>query len=432
MKLAQTLVLLLLPLPLLVWAVLSGHYRRSLVPLVAVAGIYVFTCVGAGRVIYDPALYTDAYFYTMVLVILGCYAAYGVILATGSSTQVDYVGISTERATGRTLILFTLLWTYSAAMLALYVSRHGAPPLIPILTGSGPVDVYAIRAEKTTSLREGSHWYVLGLQTVPYFTFIYAYALRTLERTRKTALLFAVSLVVTLGFATSFANKDVLLHLALYVILVQACLGRKGVRLRSALLYAALGLGSVFLFLRLYLMDRGALAVLSLFGRYLADRLLFVYAEAHALILQIFPQEHAFFYGQAFANPGGILPFVPVDLSQFLGYRVLGHLANYASPSFSHGYANFGVAGLLLILAIMTAELVVIQLVFRRLPRSLLFLSAYVLVAERMIRYGSESIQNVVAEEVVLFLVGVIVIHALLQDFSALTLPRAPRAEPSP
>jgi len=426
MKLAQSLVLLLLPLPLLLWAMLSGHYRRCLAPFVAISGIYVFTCLGSARVVYNPTLYSDTYFYSMILVILGCYAAYALLLGAGSQVEVEYLAIGSERAAGRTLILFGLLWAYSAGILALYIFRHGLPPLFAILQGSGPIDVYALRAQKTTSLPEGSHWYVLGLQSVPYFTFIYSYVLRSLERTRATTLLFAVSTVVTLGFATSFANKDVLLHLMLYVVLVKACLGHRGVRLRTVLVYGGVGLASVFLFLRLYLLDRSALAVLSLFGGYLADRLLFVYAEAHALIVHIFPREHAFFYGRAFANPGGLLPFEPVDLSQYLGYRVMGHLANYASPSFSFGYANFGIAGVALILGIMAAELMLVQLVFRWLPRSTLFLSVYVLIAERMIRFGSDSIQNVLAEEVILFLGGAVMAHVLLRDLSTM----APQQEP--
>jgi hypothetical protein len=423
MRFLQVVALAGLPLPLLVWAVRSGHYRRCLAPFVAVSGIYVFTCLGAGRVIYDPRLYSDAYFYTMLLVIVGCYAAYGLLLGAGRAVEVDYAGQAPERHLGRILIVFAVLWSYSAAILALYVSRHGLPPLLALLTGSGPADLYAIRGEKTTSLAEGSHWYVLGLQTVPYFTFIYAYVHRSLARSRAATLLLLLSGVLALAFATSFANKDVVLHLALFVVLAQACLGRRGVRPAQVLLYAALGLGSVFLFLRIYLLDRGALDVLQLFGGYLVDRLLFVYAEAHAHIVRIFPQEHAFFDGRALANPGGLLPFVPVELSQYLGYRVLGHLANYSTPSFSHGYANFGLPGLALTIGVMTVQLVLVQAIFRRLPGTPLFLSIYVLVAERMIRYGSESLQQVLAEEVILFLVGTVLLHAMIRELSTAAAP---------
>jgi hypothetical protein len=425
-SLLQTLALAGLPLPLLIWAVRSGHYRRCLAPFVAVSGIYVFTCLGAGRVISDPALYTDTYFYTMLLVILGCYGAYAVLLGAGRAVEVDYAGQTPERHLGRTLIVFAVLWSYSTAILALYVSRHGLPPLLTVLTGWGPMDVYAVRGEKTTSLAEGSHWYTLGLQTVPYFTFIYAYVHRSLERTRAATLLFAVSTVLAIAFATSFANKDVLLHLALFIVLAQACLGRRGIRPAQALLYAVLGLGSVFLFLRVYLLDRGALDVLHLFSGYLVDRLLFVYAEAHAHIVRIFPHEHAFFDGRALANPGGLLPFVPVELTQYLGYRVLGHLANYSTPSFSNGYANFGLPGLALVMGVMTAQLVLVQAIFRRLPRSPLFLSIYVLLAERMIRYGSESLQQVFAEEVVLFLVLTVLLHALIRELATAAAPEMP------
>jgi hypothetical protein len=166
--------------------------------------------------------------------------------------------------------------------------------------------------------------------------------------------------------------------------------------------------------------------VLKIFGGYLVERLLYAYTEAHAYIVRLFPQEHRFFDGSAFANPGGLLPFTPVELNRYLGYRVFGHVANYSTASVSHGYANFGIPGIVLILGIMTIQLVVLQAVFRRLPRRPLFASIYVLMAERAIRYGSEPIQNVIAEEVLLFLVGIVILYYLLRDLNTVFDRQAP------
>ena len=409
--------LVILPLPLLFWAVRSGHYRHCLAPFIAVAGIYVFTCLGAPHVVSQAALYSDRYFYTMVVVILCCYALYGILVGLGPAVETDYSDLAPEPL-GRTLLLFGVLWTYSVGIMVLYMSRHGAPPLLTVLGGGHFVDVYAVRAEKTTSIAEGTQWYILGLQTIPYFTFIYSYVLKTLRPGWATRALFLMSLVVALTLATSFANKDVLLHLAMFVLLTRICIVPARLRLRTALLFGALGLGSVYLFLRLYLLDRDSLAVLRLFGGYLADRILYVYAEAHAYVVQIFPQQHAYFDGSALANPGGIFPFTPIELSRYLGYRVLGHVANYSTPAFTHGYANFGIPGLFLIMGVMGVQLLFVQAVFRRLPRTPLFASIYVLMAERMLKYGSEPIQSVIAEEVVLFLGVTVILHYVTRDLA--------------
>jgi hypothetical protein len=71
----------------------------------------------------------------------------------------------------------------------------------------------------------------------------------------------------------------------------------------------------------------------------------------------------------------------------------------------------------------MTVQLVLVQAIFRRLPGTPLFLSIYVLVAERMIRYGSESLQQVLAEEVILFLVGTVLLHAMIRELSTAAAP---------
>lgn len=413
MKLLLTLTLLLLPLPLILWAVLSGHYRRCLPPFLAVVGIYGFTCIGAGRVIYHPALYSDAYFYSMLLVIGCCYLMYAVLLMLGPTVEVDFSSLERDPSWLSYVVTAVPLWAISCGLLALYISRHGLPPLFALTSGFEYVDFYALRAEKTTRLPEGTHWYVLGLKTIPYLLLAYSYVLRLQRRTWATTAVFYLTGIATLAFATSFANKDVLLHLALILLVTRLYWGG-GIRFRQLALYGFIGIASVFLFYRLYLLDRPAGAVLSIFGKYLAERLLFIYAEAHAHLIQIFPREHAFFDGQALANPGGLLPYTPVDLSQFLGDRALGAAANYASPSFSFGYANFGMPGIPLVLGLMIVQIVVLQALFRRAPRTPFLLALYALITERMIKYGSESLQNVFSEEFVVFLLGAVAWHLLV------------------
>jgi hypothetical protein len=415
MKLLLTLTLAVLPLPLLLWALRSGHYRRCLPPFVAVAGIYGFTCIGAGKVIYTPGLYSDAYFYSMLVVIACCYAVYALLIGLRPWVTVDYTG--TERDPSLALFVVTAvpLWALTCALFALYVSRHGLPPIFALAGGFKYVDFYAVRAEKTTRLAEGAHWYVLGLQTIPYLLFAYSYLLRLQHRTWATKLVFLITTLMTLAFATSFANKDILLHLVLVVLITRIYWrGAGGLKFRQVALYGLVAVSSVFLFYRLYLLDRPAGAVLSIFGGYLAERLLFIYAEGHAFLVQIIPHQHPFFDGRAFANPGGLLPYTPVDIAGFLGERVLGTVSNYSTPSFSIGYANFGFPGIFLVLGVMAVQLIALQAIFQRMPRTPFFLALYAVLTERMIKYGSESLQNVFSEEVVVVLLGAVLWHLLV------------------
>jgi hypothetical protein len=415
MKLLLTLTLAVLPLPLLVWALRSGHYRRCLPAFVAVAGIYGFTCVGAGKVIYTPDLYTDAYFYSMLVVIACCYAFYAILIGIGQPVMVDYS--RADRDPSLTLFAVTALplWAVSCWLLALYISRHGLPPIFALAGGLDQyVDLYAVRAEKTTRLTEGAHWYILGLQVIPYLLFAYSYVLWLQHRTWGMRLVFVATTVLTLAFATSFANKDILLHLVLIVLITRIYWRGTGLSFRQVSLYGAVAVSSVFLFYRLYLLDRSAGAVLSVFGNYLAERLLFIYAEGHAFLVKIIPLQQPFFDGRALANPGGLLPYTPVDISIFLGDRALGTQTNWSTPSFTIGYANFGFPGIFLVLGAMAVQVIALQLLFRRMPRTPFFLALYALLTERMIKYGSESLQNVFSEEVVVVLLGAVLWHLLV------------------
>jgi len=416
----QALVLPLLPLPLFYIILTRGHYRRCLLPFAAVFGIYVFTCLGSPVVVADHELYSNTYFFTMLLVVACCYVLYAVLFALRSAVFVDYSSVVRVPDLSLTLALIVPLWAYSVAMLLLYISRHGAPPLFSLTPALQFVDLYKVRAEKTTSLPEGAHWYVLGLQTVPFFTFIYTYLIKRLTNSLGARVLFYANAMAVVVFAASFANKGIILTMMFYLVGVRLGLGKGGLRLRQLVGYGAVGFASLFLFIRLYLLDRGFEDVARIFTRYMADRILFAYAQAHAYIVQIVPREHPFFNGTAFANPGGVLPFTPVDLSQFLGYRTLGHLANYSTPSFTQGYANFGWIGIGLIVGLMGLQVIILQVLFRRLPKNPLFFAMYVLLFERMTHYGAEPLQNVLSEEFVLFLILVTLLyyaaHALLVD----------------
>src|SRR5439155_21253527 len=113
----QALVLPLLPLPLFYIILTRGHYRRCLLPFAAVFGIYVFTCLGSPVVVADHELYSNTYFFTMLLVVSCCYVLYAVLFALRSAVFVDYSSVVRVPDLSLTLALIVPLWAYSVAML---------------------------------------------------------------------------------------------------------------------------------------------------------------------------------------------------------------------------------------------------------------------------------------------------------------------------
>lgn len=404
-----------LPVPLLALVIRSGHYRYCVGPAIAVAAIWAFNCLGAPVVMAQPALATERYAAMMLLVILLLYLTYAVLFGLGRRVMVSYEALRADERPIEAAPLFLVIWGYAAAMFALYVSRHGPPALLALFGGVSYVDFYAVRAEKLTSLPEGSQWYMLALRTLPFFATVYAYALWHLHRTRLTRLWFWITLLLTAASALSFATKDALLHLPLLVLIARLCLTGRDFRIRRALGYVALSLGSVLLIWRFYLLDRPLGEVGSILLVALVNRLFVTWAEGQSLLVNILPQQHDYFWGLAFGNPGGLLPFEPVDISRFLGYWSLGHLANYNTASFGQGYANFGFPGVALVLLVMLLQLVGFQLLFRWLPKTPLFLAVYVLFADRMLSYGTQPLQLVFSEEIVLAILLLVAGHYALR-----------------
>ena len=177
---------------------------------------------------------------------------------------------------------------------------------------------------------------------------------------------------------------------------------------KKILIYLGLGSFSIVLALRLYLLDRDIISVLRFVPEYFWHRVFSVYTEAHAYILQIFPANHNYFYGRTIGNPGGIFPYDNVNLSQFLGRWIHGSLMNYASPSFSQGYANFGFAGFVIVLLIMFYQIILIQVIFKKCPKEPIFLTIYILILSKILNYSNSAIENIISEIFIIVMVCIL------------------------
>ena len=409
-------ILLILPLPLFAFLVKRKHYLYCLPPFVALIGIYLFDIIGAIEVIRDEQLFSDMYYYSLLLIIVLFYLFYAIVFSFRKKLYIDWSITHSTHADGiAPLLMLTVLWSYSFLMLNLYYQRHGLPAVFDISLFNYN-DIYAIRAEKTTSLPEGGHWYWFAFSTIPAFIFVYTYILKRLRPSKKTKAVFYFNLPLVLFFSSLTLHKTPFAYLVLYILLINFFFKGKSLGFKKLFGYFAIGTGSIIIMLRLYLLDRGLMDVLKVVPYYFYRRICIAYTKAHAYIIQIFPDQHDFFYGTAFANPGHVLPFEPVNLSQFLGYWVSGSLQNYSAPSFSQGYANFGFPGFILILLFMFFQIILLQIVFKKCPKNPLFLTLYVLIIPNMLGYANTSIQAIISEIFVLFSIACIFAYYFSRD----------------
>ena len=376
----------------------------------------MFNIIGSIEVIKDEQLFSDMYYYSLLLIIVLFYLFYMVVFFFGKELYIDWRASHRDHTVSHGLTpLLVILWSYSFYIFYLYYQRHGLPPLFD-LSLFQYTDIYAIRAEKTTSLPEGGHWYRFAFSTIPKFIFVYTYILKLLRPSKKTKVAFYFNLPLVLFFSSLTLHKTPFAYLVLYILLVNFFLKGKSLGFKRLLGYFAIGTGTIIVMLRLYLLDRGFIDVLRLVPPYLYRRICTVYTKAHAHIIQIFPDQHDFFYGTAFGNPGHILPYEPINLSQFLGNWVHGLLQNYSAPSFSQGYANFGFSGFMLIILLMFLQIILLQIVFKKCPRNPLFLALYVLIIPNMLGYANTSIQAIISEIFVLFSIACVFMYYFSRD----------------
>jgi hypothetical protein len=161
----------------------------------------------------------------------------------------------------------------------------------------------------------------------------------------------------------------------------------------------------------LYLLDRDFFAVIEIVPNFLFERIFGAYSEAHAHIIKIFSESHDLFYGKTFANPAGIFPYEPINLAQYLGYLAHGSsLENYSYPSYSEGFANFGWLGFYMIVLMMFAQITIFQIIFKECKKNTINLTIYVIFIEKIFHYGNEPIQLIFAEELILFIMIVLIL----------------------
>lgn len=401
-------------LSVLLLACKKGWHKICLGPFLALLGIFVFNIIGSISIILDENLFTDRYYYTMLIVSMVC-SLYVLFLCLDKKM---YAGFAETMGDDKhtAFIFISFQWIIAVVIFFHYVKQHGLPPIFE-LDLHGNMDIYAIRGEKTTNVEGGIHWYRLAFGIIPPIVFIYSYLLRLIyTESRYYRLLFYVNTCLCVFFMSCTLGKSQILYLLLYVWIAQSMINNNNLSLRKAFLYIVCGAGSVAIMLRIYLMDRSYIAVLYFLPTYIYNRIFVTYTKAHAYLVQMIPYTRDYFYGATFGNPGGLLPYEPVNLSQQLGWWADGTFGNYSMPCFSEGYANYGYIGIAFVLAIMFFQIFIIQKLGRWMPKKVLFLALFILCSVKMLRYAIEPIQSVLEIIFLMYLVVSIISHFVISN----------------
>jgi len=358
-------------IPFLVcWAVLPvvWHYfmaaiglslLRPTLPSFSILGIYLFQYLGLPILFFgldayryesgvtDQAVILLVWLFTS-LTITSMLTGFAVAhFAFGSLAPFPRLWRSRSSIDERQRLLVLSYGSLGAAVLLIYVSILGTSniALLAVLGGSDAASLALARSGMGNDFPGGYHWYVLFMRDVLQFAWLVLFV----DRLLKPSLLKTISLVVLgcfLAMSLLMATEKAPVAFFLIAVMLAYIWAKHEGRLslRIAILFAAalvLLLAGAYI---LFMGDAGLLAALwSIVSRGLAGSIHPAY-----FYLEIFPRQVDWLQGLSFPNPGGVLPFVPYEMTVEVMNRMdpasaeKGIVGTAPTVFWGEVYANFG------------------------------------------------------------------------------------------
>lgn len=325
---------------------------------------FVFDVVGAPQLVGEN-WYTPDFAIALFVVWLG-FAATGLVLFEGRRR----LAIDTDRraplAVRQTRFEISMLVAVSVALMVAWTVISGPPLLFKIasLQGLSAAELIAIRMQEQFGGAK-FHWFQPGFSLLPVIALFASYSLLLRRPLLKHKLLFWTMLAFALVGTTAFLNKDGVVVVGVGLLLV-FLFERRSLGWARA---AAIGGASLVAVVGLYMVYDPEFVARGGAAQGLWDRVFVSYSRAAAIGFRLWPEQEPYLYGTTIVNPGGLLPYQSVDLSQKVfpyayDTEVLG---SAPVPAFAEGYVNFAWPGVLVAAALCFALIVGLQALFAKM-----------------------------------------------------------------
>lgn len=324
----------------------------------------VFDVVGAPQLVGEN-WYTPDFAIALFLVWLG-FAATGLLLFENRRGLAIDTNRGADVPLKQTRFEITVLVAASLALMGVWTAISGPPLLLKIATlqGLSAAELIALRMEEQFGGAK-FHWFQPGFSLLPVIALFASYCLLLRKPTFRHKVLFWCLFAFALFGTTAFLNKDGVVVIGAGLLLVY--LFERG----------SLGFGRA-----LSITGAAALAVVGLYLVYdpefvarggalegLWDRVFVSYSRAAGIGFRLWPEQEPFLYGTSIVNPGGLLPYQNVDLSQkvFPYAYETEVLGSAPVPAFAEGYVNLAWPGVVLAIVLTFALIVGLQRLFARI-----------------------------------------------------------------
>ena len=327
-------------------------------------GTVVFDVVGAPQLVGEN-WYTADFAIALFVLWLG-FGGVGMLLFEGRKRLGISVEIRSPKSERQSYFESGSLVGVSVALMVGWTVLSGPPLLFKIasLQGLSSAELIALRMQEQFGGAK-FHWFQPGFHLLPVVALFSSYAMLLRRGTFRHQALFWVLLVFALMGTTAFLNKDGAVVVAVGLLLVYLFERRS----LSVLRAASVGMVALVAVVGLYVVYDPAFLARGQAAQGLWDRVFVSYSRASAIGFRLWPEEEPPLYGATIVNPGGVLPYESVDLSQkVFPYAYDTEVVGSAPvPAFAEGYVNLLWPGAILAIALCFALVVGMQAIFARI-----------------------------------------------------------------
>jgi len=364
---------------LILWVLLPIFWQKMLkvaginmlrisIPSILMIGIYVYQYIGfpilyfgldnyRSYYVQDKAIMLIVFAYssiTITLLLLGFIAAkkyFGSLHGRYSYNAFDQ---TVESANSLERFVIVLLFVISSLVLFRYFQIIGLNN-IALFSALGFIDT-GLTSEKLRSLMGNEfagkyHWYKLFMRDLLSIAVFASFALYLTKPKASHLIMFSLFFLVASVSMLAATEKAPFLWLLIGVFFTYIIAKKNGL---ISKLYFFTGIAGLFLLMGIsFWLFKGSSDIVTgvqhAFSRLFSGQMQGLYHY-----VELFPKQMDYLYGLSFPNPGGLLPYTPVQLTVEVMHTVMPQLSERgvvgSMPTFFWGemYANFGFSGVLL------------------------------------------------------------------------------------
>lgn len=297
----------------------------------------------------------------------------------------------------RNFYFILLLFFLSVAVLLYYRHEIGGFPLESILLGLQGSDLALLRSDATNNFSGKYYRYVLFMEVLPMFLFIFVSFIKSNKR--KWKLLYSILGGYNIVWALITLQKAPIINFILLCYIIYS-FKEKEIKKKPLIISACISIPIIVLMYVFFMGVSGELPISELIE--LPLHRIFIDAIIPFYWYIKYTNEFGFLYGASFPNPGGIFPFEHFSLTKELSTYVNGAsdvVGSMPTVFIGEMYSNFGVIGIVISSIAVGFILQTLDILFwKKMSRrkSVLISTLYIFMITYLYRYTFSGISGII------------------------------------